>query len=99
MGVTSAYRQAEFASAEELERELRRLDDSEEFPELVGFDAHETPFIAFLELVSATPDGQPTMHPRAALLTGERSDLIRIEEEAGVGQLAYPVRVLTRPGS
>jgi len=99
MGVTSAYRQAEFASAEELERELRRLDDSEEFPELVGFDAHETPFIAFLELVSATPDGQPTLHPRAALLTGERSDLIRIEEEAGVGQLAYPVRVLTRPGS
>ena len=93
------YRQAEFASFEELERELQRLDDSEEFPELVGFDAHETPFIAFLELVSSTPDGQPTMHPRAALLTGERSDLYRIEETPGVGYLAYPVRVLTRPGS
>jgi hypothetical protein len=69
MGVTSSFRQAEFASFEELERELQ----------------------------SSTPDGQPTMHPRAALLTGERSDLYRIEETPGVGQLAYPVRVLTRP--
>lgn len=90
------YRQAEFGSAEELERELRRLEDSEDFAEIVGYDATETPFMAFLALDDELPPSVGLV-PHVVVLEGQGRDEMEVQE-ADTTKLAYPVRTLTRPG-
>ena len=77
------YRQAEFVSSEELRKEIQRLNDAGDLPELVGFDCQETPFMAV---------GDADMNCFVIMLVCEDGRAFELEQR----QPAYPVRVLTR---
>jgi hypothetical protein len=86
------YRQAEFSSAQQMQAELERLAESEDFPELVGFDHTETPFIAFAQEVLGEDH-------RFWVILLNTEDGVRHElKQKPLDDVAYPVRTLTRPG-
>jgi hypothetical protein len=86
------YRQAVFSSAQQLQEELERLADSEDFPELVGFDQTETPFIAYAQEVIG--EGHRFWVILLNTEDGQRHEL----NQKPLDDVAYPVRTLTRPG-